>query len=75
MIRLFLQFVSEGEGGIVVKLEGTGQINQQTGQLTFTFDETPQLPFSELKLTLTGGERAALANPRSCGTVSTVGRI
>ncbi len=72
MIRLFLQFVSEGEGGIVVKLEGTGQINQQTGQLTFTFNETPQLPFSEFKLTLTGGERAALANPRSCGTVSTV---
>jgi len=72
MIRLFMQFVSEGEGGIVVKLEGTGQINQQTGQLTFTFNETPQLPFSEFKLTLTGGERATLANPRSCGTVSTV---
>jgi hypothetical protein len=71
MIRLLLQFVSEGEGGIVVKLEGTGQINQQTGQLTFTFNDTPQLPFSEFKLTLTGGERAALANPRSCGTVST----
>jgi hypothetical protein len=71
MVRLFLQFLGEGESGIVVKLEGTGQINQQTGQLTFTFDETPQLPFSEFKLTLTGGERAALANPRSCGTVST----
>ena len=71
MIRLFLQFVSEGEGGIVVKLEGTGAINQQTGQLTFTFDDTPQLPFSDFKLTLTGGERAALANPRSCGTETT----
>ncbi len=71
MVRLFLQFESEGEGGIVVKLEGTGQINQQTGQLTVTFDETPQLPFSELQLTLTGGERAALANPRSCGTATT----
>ena len=71
MIRLFLQFVGEGEDGIVVKAEGTGSINQQTGQLTFTFSETPQLPFSELKLTLTGGERAALANPRSCGTATT----
>ncbi len=71
MIRLFLQFVGEGEDGIVVKLEGMGSINQQTGQLTFTFNETPQLPFSELQLTLAGGERAALANPRSCGTVST----
>jgi hypothetical protein len=71
MIRLFLQFFSEGEDGIVVKLEGTGQINQQTGQITTTFDETPQLPFSELELTLQGGERAALANPRTCGEVAT----
>ena len=29
--------------------KGRGQINQQTGQLTITFDETPQLPFSELQ--------------------------
>ncbi len=71
MIRLFQQFVGEGEDGVVVKLEGTGSINQQTGQLTFTFNEAPQLPFSELKLTLAGGERASLANPRSCGTVTT----
>ncbi len=46
MIRLFLQFQSKGEGGIVVKLEGAGQIDQQTGQLTSTFDETPELPFA-----------------------------
>ena len=71
MIRVFAQFFSEGEGGIVVKLEGTGQINQQTGQITATFNETPQLPFSELQLTLQGGERAAFANPRTCGEVHT----
>jgi hypothetical protein len=71
MIHLYAQFFSEGEGGIVVKLEGVGQINQQTGQITTTFDETPQLPFSEFQLTLQGGERATLANPRTCGEVST----
>jgi len=71
MIRVFVQFSSEGEGGIVVKLEGTGQINQQTGQITATFNETPQLPFSEFQLTLQGGERAAFANPRTCGEVHT----
>ena len=48
MIRLFVQVVGEGEDGIVVKLEGTGQINQQTGQITTTFEHNPQLPFSEL---------------------------
>jgi len=71
MVRLFAQFFSEGEDGIVVKLEGRGQINQQTGQITTTFNETPQLPFSEFQLTLQGGERATLANPRSCGTATT----
>jgi hypothetical protein len=71
MVRLFVQVVGEGESGIVVKLEGTGQINQQTGQITTTFNENPQLPFSEFKLTLQGGERATLANPRACGLATT----
>jgi hypothetical protein len=71
MIRLFVQVVGEGESGVVVKLEGTGQINQQTGQISTTFNENPQLPFSDLQLTLQGGERATLANPRTCGTATT----
>jgi hypothetical protein len=71
VIHLFLQLVGEGESGIVVKQELTGQINQQTGQLTVIDDEVPQVPFSSLKLTLQGGERATLSNPRTCGTVTT----
>jgi hypothetical protein len=71
MVHLYAQFVSEGEDGIVVKLEGKGRINQQTGQITTVFENTPELPFSELELTLQGGERATLANPRTCGEVRT----
>jgi hypothetical protein len=71
MVRLFVQVVGEGEDGIVVKLEGTGVVNQQTGQFTATFNEDPQLPFSDLQLTLTGGERATLANSRTCGSATT----
>jgi hypothetical protein len=71
MVRLFVQVVGEGESGIVVKLEGTASINQQTGQITATFDNNPQLPFSELKLALGGGSRATLANPRTCGPAAT----
>ncbi len=71
MVRLFVQVVGEGESGIVVKLEGHTSLNQQTGQLTATFDDNPQLPFSDLKLTLAGGSRATLANPRVCGPVGT----
>ncbi len=71
MVRLFVQVVGEGESRIVVKLEGTGQINQQTGQLSVTFDKNPPLPFSEFKLTLGGGSRATLANPRTCNVATT----
>ena len=71
MVRLFVQVVGEGVSGIVVKLEGHTSLNQQTGQLTATFDNNPQLPFSDFKLTLGGGSRATLANPRACGPVNT----
>ncbi len=75
MVRLFVQLVSEGEGGIVVKLEGRAMIDQKTGQITTVFDENPQLPFSQFKLTLTGGPRSVLANPRKCGTVKATGDL
>jgi hypothetical protein len=71
MVRLFVQVVGEGDSGIVVKLEGHTSLNQQTGQLTATFDNNPQLPFSDFKLVLAGGSRATLANSRVCGPVST----
>jgi hypothetical protein len=71
MVRLFVQVVGEGESGVVVKIEGHVSLNQQTGQLTATFDNNPQLPFSDLKLKLGGGSRATLANTRVCGSVAT----
>ncbi len=55
----------EGHGAFA-KVRGTVAANPTTGQLTTTFDESPELPFSELKLHLTGGSRAPLANPRAC---------
>lgn len=56
------------ERGVVVKLAGHVELNPTTGQLTTTFDENPQLPFETLKLDFFGGERAALATPRTCGS-------
>jgi hypothetical protein len=71
MVHLYVQLVGEGEDGVVVKLEGKAYVNQQTGQITSVFENTPQLPFSEFKLTLQGGERATLSNPRTCGEAHT----
>jgi hypothetical protein len=44
---------------------------QAPGQLITTFTETPQLPFTEFKLSFSGGAQAALATPTVCGTYAT----
>jgi hypothetical protein len=75
MVRLFVQLVGEGEAGVIVKLEGRGMVDQQTGQITTVFEETPQVPFNRLRLVLEGGPRAVLANPRVCGPVKATGDL
>ena len=56
---------------MIVKLAGHVTANPTTGRLQATFTQQPQLPFSELLLTFTGGARASLANPQTCGTFTT----
>ncbi|HEY1687497.1 MAG TPA: hypothetical protein VGF95_01395, partial [Solirubrobacteraceae bacterium] len=68
MVKLYVQAISEGSGGIVIKLEGKTLVNAKTGQITTVFEDNPQLPFSALRLKLAGGPRAVLANPRTCGS-------
>jgi uncharacterized repeat protein (TIGR01451 family) len=62
------------QDGIYVKLVGTVHLNETTGQITTTFEKTPQLPFDEFKLSFSGGAQAALVTPLECGqyTVNTV---
>jgi hypothetical protein len=61
----------EGPSGVVVKVPGTTSVSPQSGQVTAVFRESPQFPFSDLKLRLEGGPRAPLANPQACGQAST----
>ena len=42
-----------------------------TGQISTTFDNNPQLPFSRLHVEFDGGPRAPLSTPNSCGTFTT----
>jgi hypothetical protein len=55
---------------VSVRLQGTVTPNLSTGRLEVSFLGNPQLPFSELRLTLNGGEHAPLANPLGCSSVS-----
>ncbi len=68
---LVLYLVAENqERGVLVKLAGEVSINESTGQITTIFKNTPQLPFSQLKLHFFEGARSALSTPALCGTYS-----
>jgi len=53
--------------GIVARLIGNVSANPQTGQLTTTFAENPQVPFSSFRLHFNGGPHAPLTSPPTCG--------
>ena len=64
--NLKLLVAASGEG-VNLKLVGDVHLNEQTGQLVTTFNETPELPFTDFKLSFSGGAQAALATPTGCG--------
>jgi uncharacterized repeat protein (TIGR01451 family) len=72
LVALYL--VVEADGAIV-KLPGEVTLDPVTGQVTTVFDKSPQLPFSELKLHIFGGPRAALVTPSGCGSYTTTGQL
>jgi hypothetical protein len=61
---------AEGQG-VSIKLGGRFVLDPSTGRITATFDENPELPFSELKLHIRGGARAPLTTPLTCGSFAT----
>ena len=65
-----MYFVVKGPG-FYVKLPGEVDLDPATGQLKATFDNTPQLPFSRMRVDFQGGSQAPLATPAACGTYST----
>ncbi len=66
-----LQLLVAASGdGVNLKLIGTVHLNEQTGQLTTTFENTPDTTFTTFRLTFSGGAQAALATPSYCGTYS-----
>ena len=59
------------QDGIEVKLAGRTEADPNTGQLTVSFKENPELPVASFKVNLFGGPRAALRTPSTCGTHTT----
>jgi hypothetical protein len=67
---LAIYLVAKGSG-VIVKLPGKVDADAATGQLTATFDDNPQLPFSDVHLVFDSGPRAPLVTPATCGTYPT----
>jgi hypothetical protein len=57
--------------GTIIKVPGNLTPDPTTGQITGVFKESPQFPFSELRLHFSGGARGELATPTGCGAYTT----
>jgi hypothetical protein len=53
--------------GVIVRVKGLTKADPNTGQLTASFTENPEQPFSDLILKFNGGSRGPLANGLTCG--------
>jgi hypothetical protein len=63
--NLQLLVAASGEG-VNLKLIGNVHLNEATGRLTATFENTPDFPFTVFKLAFSGGAQAALVTPTRC---------
>lgn len=74
LVALYL-VVEDKQDGIVAKLAGKVIPDPQTGQLTATFIENPQLPLEDVDLHFFKGPRAALKTPLTCGKYTTTSTL
>jgi hypothetical protein len=56
--------------GVQIKLAGRMDPDPNTGNLVATFDNLPQLPYTDLDLTFRTGQRAFLITPPACGAAN-----
>lgn len=57
--------------GVFVKLAGKLVPDPQSGRLTVTFEDLPQIPYTNLEVHFREGQRAPLVSPPGCGTFFT----
>jgi hypothetical protein len=74
MFRIAL-VLRDAERGISVRLPGSVAADKDTGRLTATFADNPQLPVSDLDVRFKGGARAPLTTSDSCGTFNTESQL
>jgi uncharacterized repeat protein (TIGR01451 family) len=71
LFRIAIEIRSDDDG-VDIKQPAGIAADPNTGQLTATFDEIPQLPISSLQLHFKSGPRAPLTTPDTCDASSNV---
>jgi hypothetical protein len=67
LIGFYLVFDSP-KNGILIKIPARVDADPRTGQLVTTVNESPEAPFSAVKMSFPSGPRATLLTPPKCGT-------
>ncbi len=70
LVALYM-VAKDPDRGILVKVAGRVDSDPLTGQLTTTFDDLPQLPYSHFNVHFREGQRSPLATPSACGAYAT----
>jgi hypothetical protein len=66
LIGLYLIFESKKDG-IIVKLPAKLELDPRSGRLTTVVDQSPEAPFSAVRMHFPGGSDATLLTPPRCG--------
>jgi hypothetical protein len=74
LLALYLA-IDDPQTGTHATLPGEVHADPNTGQLTSTFTENPQLPVEDVKLDIPGGAYAPLKTPSTCGTYQTTSSL
>lgn len=67
LVGFYMVFDSKKDG-ILVKVPARVDPDPKTGQLVATVDDSPEAPFSAVRMHFPDGPRAALLTPPECGT-------
>jgi hypothetical protein len=67
--------VEDPATGVLVKLAGEVDPDRQSGRLTVSFDQSPQLPYEDVKLHFFGAAHSPFTTPATCGTKTTTSEL
>ncbi|HEV7535658.1 MAG TPA: hypothetical protein VGP90_08500, partial [Acidimicrobiia bacterium] len=67
--------IDDVQSGTLLKLAGRVALDPESGQITTTFSDNPQLPFEHFQVHLKSGAGAPLRTPATCATYTTTSSL